>query len=744
MKTPLFYALTLVSFTSGANQSEIVLDGKLSEPVWQDATKYQTFYQVVPATLSEHKNKVEGRVYSDQKGMYIGMINYQPANQRQKQYNLQDAFMQADFNRFVVDFSGDGSGAYLFAVTLGGGIQDAVLTPQLATDYDWDGAWQSAFYESEQFWSIEAFIPWHAVSFRHKQDAHGYSQVGVSLQLYDLAKNYIYGSQQQTTGNSDFYLEMPKVEVKIPQSQQWAFVPYASYSNNLVANDGEANLGFDLVYKPNHHQKLSVAVNPDFGQVDSDEVVLNYSAVETLRTDKRPFFTQDISVFSIPSERNTKLIHTRRIGAGSDDNSELITPIDVAARFVHQGENLQLAGFAVAEDNLASDAGKDFYAGRINYTEQTAANNWQTGMLATKTKRPWLARDAYTYAWDSQYQSDTWSGQMALMRTDVTEASSSEQGIGVSLNAKYQFSINTSLSASYLRLDDAFDNNDLGYSERNNWRTSEIKFSHAINTQNNWFNRILQRASFNYHSDDNGLKLTSNPRYLVNFNLENGGQFETVVNYFAGAWHDNLGYGTDAVYVEDNWTTRFMYISPYTGVFSWAASYQNDQEGLNGRADQYAIDLTLMPHPNWRIVFNNYFRTGDGWLVANQQNLITEYDRDYYANYIKISGLVMENLEFSSTFQWANLKAKSKGVFRVSNGDLVSQNLDTSFDDSRFNLQLKLRYKMGAYSDVFLVYGRGGTEFIERDLTQNRFATLENSWQQPDQEFVTFKVRYLF
>ena len=151
-----------------------------------------------------------------------------------------------------------------------------------------------------------------------------------------------------------------------------------------------------------------------------------------------------------------------------------------------------------------------------------------------------------------------------------------------------------------------------------------------------------------------------------------------------------------------------------------------------------------MPHPNWRIVFNNYFRTGDGWLVANQQNLITEYDRDYYANYIKISGLVMENLEFSSIFQWANLRAKSKDVFRVSNGDLVSQNLDTSFDDSRFNLQLKLRYKMGAYSDVFLVYGRGGTEFIERDLTQNRFATLENSWQQPDQEFVTFKVRYLF
>lgn len=162
------------------------------------------------------------------------------------------------------------------------------------------------------------------------------------------------------------------------------------------------------------------------------------------------------------------------------------------------------------------------------------------------------------------------------------------------------------------------------------------------------------------------------------------------------------------------------------------------------RADQYAVDLTLMPHPNWRIAFNNYFRTGDGWLVANQQNVITEYDRDYYANHIKISGLILDNLEFSSTFQWASLKAQSKQVYRVSQNGLQADTRDTSFDDSRFNLQLKLRYKMGAYSDIYLVYGRGGNELIERDLTNNRFATLERNWQQPDQEFVTFKVRYLF
>ena len=746
MKSILIFTLASTSFTVLATDNHIKLDGQLNETAWQNAKTYRNFYQVVPATLSQHKDKVEGRVFASNEGLYVGIKNYQKQGQRKKQYNLQDAFMQADFNRFIIDFSGDGSGAYLFAVTLGGGIQDAALTPQLSSDYDWDGTWQSAYFEAEDFWSIEAFIPWHSVSFRHQQDANGYSQIGVSLQLYDLAKNYIYGSQPQTTGNSDFYIEMPRVKVKIPKTQQWAFVPYVSGTSDLVNNENDANLGFDLVYKPSHHQKLSLAVNPDFGQVDSDEVVLNYSAVETLRTDKRPFFTQDIGVFNVPAERNTKLIHTRRIGAGSDDGSENITPIDMAARFVHQGEHVQFAGFAVTEDSLDSGAGKDFYAARATYKQSSQLSNWQAGLLTTKTSRPWLNREALTYAFDTQFQSEHFSADMTLMGTDIDTQARSTQGVGFSTKVKYQHSVNTSLQASHLKLDNEFDNNDLGYSERNNWRYSDLVLNHAVNTESDWYNRVLHRAMLSYQSNDEGLKLGATQQYLVNFNLNNGGQFETILSYISGGWQDNLGYQSDAVHIDGHWNSRVMYISPYTGTFSWAASYQNDQEGLNGRADQFAVDLTWMPHANWRVEFNNYFRTGDGWLVANQQNQISQYDRDYFVNYVKVAGLVTDNLELSTTFQWADLRAESKDVYTLVDNALVSQNLDTSFNDSQFNFQFKLRYKMGAFSDVYFVYGRGGNSDNLQDLSDkhSRFNTLERIWQQREQEFLTLKVRYLF
>ena len=203
---------------------------------------------------------------------------------------MQDAFIQADANTVVIDFAGDGSGAYLFSLGLGGGIKDAVLTPQLTTDFDWDGAWQYSIHEEESFWSSEIFIPWHTVSFRAKTDKQGYSKLGVSIQLLDLAKNHTYGSQPQTTSHSDFFINMPVIRAKTPAEQQFTFVPYITQQQDYIHDKSSTDIGFDFSYKPNHHQKISLAVNPDFGQVDSDELVVNYSSVEALLTDKRPFF----------------------------------------------------------------------------------------------------------------------------------------------------------------------------------------------------------------------------------------------------------------------------------------------------------------------------------------------------------------------------------------------------------------------------------------------------------------------
>ena len=48
-------ALATISIAPSVLAQTIVLDGKLDEPQWQQATAFNTFYKVVPATLEQTK-----------------------------------------------------------------------------------------------------------------------------------------------------------------------------------------------------------------------------------------------------------------------------------------------------------------------------------------------------------------------------------------------------------------------------------------------------------------------------------------------------------------------------------------------------------------------------------------------------------------------------------------------------------------------------------------------------------------
>src|SRR3546814_7399780 len=66
--------------------------------------------------------------------------------------------------------------------------------------------------------------------------------------------------------------------------------------------------------------QLTAALNPDFGQVESDNLVVNFGATETYVSDKRPFFTENQGIFDFSLlDDNSQLIYTRRVGGPSDD-----------------------------------------------------------------------------------------------------------------------------------------------------------------------------------------------------------------------------------------------------------------------------------------------------------------------------------------------------------------------------------------------------------------------------------------
>ena len=48
--------------------------------------------------------------------------------------------------------------------------------------------------------------------------------------------------------------------------------------------------GAEIFYNNGRGGEISATINPDFGQVESDNIVINFSPRETFYSDKRPFF----------------------------------------------------------------------------------------------------------------------------------------------------------------------------------------------------------------------------------------------------------------------------------------------------------------------------------------------------------------------------------------------------------------------------------------------------------------------
>ena len=74
--------------------------------------------------------------------------------------------------------------------------------------------------------------------------------------------------------------------------QQWEVYPYVSATSDEIRNEADGRGGIDVAWRPSSNLQLTATVNPDFGSVESDDVVVNLTAYETFFPEKRLFFSR--------------------------------------------------------------------------------------------------------------------------------------------------------------------------------------------------------------------------------------------------------------------------------------------------------------------------------------------------------------------------------------------------------------------------------------------------------------------
>ncbi|MCB0665508.1 MAG: carbohydrate binding family 9 domain-containing protein, partial [Saprospiraceae bacterium] len=166
------YSQSQAIFTHKIDQ-ELVLDGKLDEPFWQEVDVAGNFWQYFPADTIRSINNTEVRLAYDDENIYLGAIMYHPAGAAQKYVTpslRRDYRGEAnDGITMVIDPFEDQTNAYQFGVNPFGVQREGLISEggstQNSLSLSWDNKWYSESYIGDGYWSAEMIIPFKVIRF---------------------------------------------------------------------------------------------------------------------------------------------------------------------------------------------------------------------------------------------------------------------------------------------------------------------------------------------------------------------------------------------------------------------------------------------------------------------------------------------------------------------------------------------------------------------------------------------------
>ena len=293
------------------------VDGILDEPEWKTAPVADKFIALRPTPFKPENpdNKSEMYFLYNDEGIYIGGY-FHEKNKDSIASELvgRDGFGNNDFAGVIFDTYNDKINGFEYFVTPLGEQFDAKQAPNPngnSEDFSWNAVWQSAAKIHNDGWSFEMFLPYSAIRFGNKkvQDwglniVRKRQKSGQQLfwQSIDPTANGFLTQEGMLTGLTD---------IKPPLRLQ--FSPYFSvYDDKPTGADkfkSRLGGGMDVKYGLNQAFTLDMTLIPDFGQVVTDNKILNLTPFDVKYQENRPFFTEGTELFG-----KGGLFYSRRIG----------------------------------------------------------------------------------------------------------------------------------------------------------------------------------------------------------------------------------------------------------------------------------------------------------------------------------------------------------------------------------------------------------------------------------------------
>lgn len=492
-------------FTAEKITQKIIIDGLLDDVAWRYLPLLEDFIQYVPYNGQKPAMQTIVRAGYDDSGLYFGIYCRENGKDSvmaeiSQRDNLADSY--ADKISIVLNPLNDGINAYRFGITAAGVQYDTKYT-ESGGERDWDAVWESRIMVSDTGWIAEIKIPFSELRFPDTK------MQDWSINIWRLrAITNEWSVWSYIPSDIDGYKVngiMEQIELSdLPL--RLSLTPYiSSYIENSTQRKWSAsfNAGADLKYGISESFTLDAILIPDFGQVQSDDKILNLSPYEIRYNEKRQFFTEGTELFN-----KGDIFYSRRIGsapkgqsdaydnlseneivAENPDETKLINALKLSGR-TNKGLGIGILNaivgntYATILDTLSGDSRIFVTQPFTNYSlialDQNLFKNSYLSFINSNVKRNEFSANVSAAEFKIADRDNRYSikGIGAVSRV-VEGVRNSDKGYKYGLEAgkfrgSIQYSFNlTSVSHNY-------DQNDLGYLSRNNEFRNTFEVGHHI------------------------------------------------------------------------------------------------------------------------------------------------------------------------------------------------------------------------------------------------------------------------
>ena len=748
---------------------EIKLDGVFDEEEWSEAREWTKYYESLPFTLNEPKHIQKVLILEDEKGMYFGFINKQSRDSvRANRHERDDEMAIADKCGLAIDFDGDGSTAYGFTISAGGSISDGIYRNENTVNYDWDADWGSATSINDEGWNAEIFIPWSIAPMKSQKG----EKRKVKLSFWRMVSEEfrvntsIKGNPRQEKFMSLFH-EMDFNNYDVSKVD---YFPYINVTEDRILGEVKTKAGAEIFWKIDSGKQLNIALNPDFGQVESDELVVNFTSSETFYSDKRPFFSENHSLFDVKGYTFFYVINTRRIGGAPDYNctkytgslknlcesSQIgITDIDYAIRYTQQGESFDLGFLGASEADEPFTKGKDFYSIRTVKNGE----NYSIGYLGTYTDRPVLDRNADVHSIDAVYRPNN-----KIRLESIFLTSNVEQGIDDTESSGEAFRFRLTASPRKGRWHDVgifyfgeeFDMTDMGYQMTNDWifagTQNGLKLTDFKDSSIFLSNEFELGFGFEGNAD---LDKSTTFTYLNFKSTFKNTSFMEFGNFHKAAskdfWITRGNKDADFIKKPENYGTSLQYKGPSKNFFNYFLEIKREkgqQWGFSalGFSTSYTAKIDLALKDNLKFSLMHQHSDEDNWLNWEKDNLLSLYENKKQRTTVaSLNWFGGDRHELRMKAQMVAFTARNPSAYLGdSSGSLNSFDLDLpplTLGDLAF--QVRYRYEILPLAYLYLVYSKGG-RIVAYDEEDGLGEIYKRPWNDPQADTFTVKVRYRF